>query len=260
MPRQRIRLMMKQLGVALVLFLTVFSFAVLVGAGESTGNDAVVTMIKGTARSYEPGSTKGRSLKKGDLVKRGQEVKVAKKSRLEIRFPDGTVMRLSEKSDLKMNELSFNKQTDDKNVKVGLSVGKLWAKVKKLATPDSSVEVRTSNAVAGVRGTVYRVNVEEDKSALVKVYDGSVYVANPPRDASTTENNAAAPHEVSGPHAVAPPYHEVSMEEWTAIVKAMQQISISPQGVPSKPEDFDPKADADDWVKWNQERDKTVQF
>ena len=259
MFRQRIRLMTKHLGFALVLFLTFFLFAVSVRAGEATDNDAVVTMIKGTARSYAAGSTRGRSLKKGDLLKRGQEVKVAKKSRLEIRFSDGTVMRLSEKSDLKMNELSFNKQTDDKNVKVGLSVGKLWAKVKKLTTPDSSVEVRTSNAVAGVRGTVYRVNVEEDKSALVKVYDGSVYVANPPRD-TTSGNNAAAPHEVSGPHAVAPPYHEVSMEEWTAIVKAMQQISISPQGVPSKPEDFDPKADADDWVKWNQERDKDAKL
>jgi hypothetical protein len=50
--------------------------------------------------------------------------------------------------------------------------------------------------------------------------------------------------------------HEVTMEEWVVIVKAMQQISISSQGVASKPQDFDPKADADDWVKWNQERDK----
>ncbi len=56
-------------------------------------------------------------------------------------------------------------------------------------------------------------------------------------------------------------YHEVSMKEWTAaIVKAMQQISISPDGRPSRHENFDPKEDADDWVKWNQERDKQMQF
>jgi len=54
--------------------------------------------------------------------------------------------------------------------------------------------------------------------------------------------------------------HEVSMEEWTVIVKAMQQISISPQGVASTPQDIDPKADADAWVKWNQERDKELTF
>jgi hypothetical protein len=245
---------------ALVLFAIVLSFSANVRAAESGANDAVVTVIQGTARVYSKGAVTGRLLKKGDVLQKDQEVRVAEKSRMEIRFPDGTVMRLSEKSNLKMNQLSYNKQTDDKNVKVDLSVGKLWAKVKKLTTPESSVEVRTSNAVAGVRGTVYRVNVEEDKSALVKVYDGSVYVANPPRDTATAAGKATAPHEVSGPHEVAPPYHEVSMEEWTAIVKAMQQITISPQGVPSKPQDFDPKADSDDWVRWNQERDKETQF
>jgi hypothetical protein len=241
------------------LFLMVLSVSSVVPASEPGSNEAVVTAIQGTARVAAKGSA-GRTLKKGDSLKREDEVQVAEKSRIEIRFPDGTVMRLSEKSHLKMNELSYNKQTDSKSVKVDLSIGKLWAKVKRLATSDSSVEVKTTNAVAGVRGTVYRVNVDEDKSALVKVYDGTVYVANPPRDASKPLDKATQPHEVAGPHAVPPPYHEVSMEEWTAIVRAMQQISISPEGKPSKPEDFDPKADADDWVKWNQERDKQVSF
>jgi len=252
--------MLKQALSALVLFLLALSLPRIMTAAEPGANEAVVTAIQGTARIYAKGSTAGHLLKKGDVVKQENEVKVAEKSRIELRFPDGTVMRLSEKSHLKMSELSFNKQTDSKHVKVDLSLGKLWAKVKRLTTSDSSVEVKTTNAVAGVRGTVYRVNVEEDKSALVKVYDGTVYVANPPRDASKPVDQATAPHEVSGPQEVPPPYHEVSMEEWTAIVKAMQQITISPQGVPSKPEDFDPKADSDDWVKWNQERDKQVNF
>lgn len=251
--------MLKKALSALFLFLLALSLPRIVTSAEPRANEAVITAIQGTARAYTKQSS-GRLLKKGDVLKREDEVKVAAKSRIEIRFPDGTVMRLSEKSHLKMNELSFNKQTESKNVKVDLSLGKLWAKVKKLSTSDSSVEVKTTNAVAGVRGTVYRVNVDEDKSALVKVYDGTVYVANPPRDASKAVDQATAPHEVSGPQEVPPPYHEVSMEEWTAIVKAMQQITISPQGVPSKPEDFDPKADSDDWVKWNQERDKQVNF
>jgi hypothetical protein len=250
----------RYLVITLVLFVLAMFFAAAAMASESGTNDAVVTVLQGSARVYSKGVAKGRLLKQGDILKKDQEVKVAKRSRMEIRFPDGTIMRLAEKSHLKLNQLSFNKQTENKNVKVDLSIGKLWANVKKLITPDSSVEVRTSNAVAGVRGTVYRVNVEDDKSAVVKVYDGSVYVANPPRDTSSQEGMMTPPHEVSGPHAVSPPYHEVSMEEWTAIVKAMQQITISPQGIPSKPQDFDPKADSDDWVKWNQERDKVTQF
>lgn len=249
---------------SMVMVLVVFSVYLILASGvfasDAAGTNAVVTAIQGTTRVYTKGSTKGHLLKKGDILGKEHEVQVAEKSRIEIRFPDGSVMRLSEKTRLKMNDISFNKQTDSKSVKVGLSMGKLWAKVKKLTTSDSTVEVRTSNAVAGVRGTVYRVNVDEDKSATVKVYDGSVYVANPPQDASKTGDRSLAPHEVAGPHAVPPPFHEVSREEWTAIVKAMQQITISPEGVPSKPEDFDPKADADDWVKWNQGRDKELAF
>jgi len=248
------------LTVALLFFIVVLCGSSAVSAAESGESDAVVVVIQGTARVYHNDAAKGRLLKKGDRVRKDQEVRVAEKSRIELRFPDGTVMRLSEKSRLKMGELAFNKQTRSKNIKVDLSVGKLWAKVKKLATPDSSVEVKTSNAVAGVRGTVYQVNVDEDKSALVKVYDGTVYVANPPRDSAKPIEKVTEPYPVAGPHEVPPPMHEVSMEEWIVIVRAMQQISISPQGVASKPQNFDPKADANDWVRWNQERDKDTIF
>jgi hypothetical protein len=91
------------------------------------------------------------------------------------------MMRLFEQSHLKMSDLAFNNETQSKNINVELSVGKLWAKPKKLATLDSSVHVKTSNAVAGVRGMVYRVNVDEDISALVKAYEGEIFVAKPQR-------------------------------------------------------------------------------
>ncbi len=250
--------MLKRYLVLLCAVCLVLGLAPAATASESGSNDAVVTVIQGTARVYSKGKTTGQLIKKGGALKQDQEVRVAENSRMEIRFSDGTIMRLSEKSRLKMYELAFNKQTDDKNVKVDLSVGKLWAHVKKLSTPRSSVEVRTSNAVAGVRGTVYRMNVEDDKSAMVKVYDGSVYVDNPPRDTAQPIDKATMPHEVSGPHEIPKPVHEVSMEEWTVIVKVMQQISISSQGVASKPQEFDPQADADDWVRGNQEKDRDI--
>lgn len=240
----------------------VLLFAVTSGiASEITHMDAAsVTMVKGSVKAYRTGGKIGKPLKKGDLISKDLEIRVAEKARIELRFPDGTVMRLAERSRLRMNEISYNSKTDGKKVNVGLSLGKLWAKVKKLATEDSSVEVKTSNAVAGVRGTVYGVHVEEDASSLVRVYDGSVSVANSPKSESEGRSKAMAPHEVAGPHEVPPPYHEVSREEWTAIVRAMQQIRISPQGIPTKPEVFDADAVADDWVKWNQERDREIIF
>jgi hypothetical protein len=248
------------LAVALMIALIACSEAV-AAEKQAAGDEAVATVVDGTARVFTKGSATGHRLKKGDKLKKEHEVRVGEKSRVEIRFPDGTVMRLSENSRLAMSEVQYDKKTESKNVKVNLSVGKLWAKVKKLVTPDSSVEVKTLNAVAGVRGTVYRVNVDEDKSAMVKVYDGAVYVASPPKDETgKPPTQVSAPVPVAGPHEVPSPVHEVTMEEWHVIVKAMQQVSISSQGVASQPQDFDPQADADDWVKWNQERDKQVQF
>lgn len=245
---------------ALIMTFWSFLFAAAAERPEA-GTEAIVTMIEGTAQVFTRGAPAGLPLEKGSKLKREQEVRVGANSRMEIRFPDGTIMRLSEKSRLIMDEVLYDRNTESKNVKVNLAIGKLWANVKKLTTPDSKVEVRTSNAVAGVRGTVYRVNVEEDKSALVKVYDGSVYVANPPKDESgKPPREVSAPVPVPGPHEVPPPYHEVTLEEWYVIVKSFQQVTISPDGVASQPQDFDPQADADEWVKWNRERDKQVQF
>jgi hypothetical protein len=236
-----------------------FSFAANAAEIPSSAGDVLTTMVEGSAQAFaavKPPVT----LKKGTRLKQDQEVRVGVKSRVELLFPDGTVMRLAEKSRLNLGKIAFDRKTEGKNVKVNLGSGKLWAKVKKLVTPDSSVEVRTTNAVAGVRGTVYRVNVNEDRSAMVKVYDGSVYVANPPIDTSKPKDKITAPVPVAGPHAVPPPVHEVSMEEWHVIVKSFQQVTISPQGIASQPQDFDQKADADDWVTWNKERDKEVVF
>jgi len=167
-------------------------------------------------------------------------------------------MRFAELSTIKIDDITYDSKTQSKKVKVDLGGGKVWANVKKLVTADSKVEVKTVNAVAGVRGTVYRVNVDEDNSATVKVYDGTVAVAGVPKEAAKPSGQFTAPVPVAGPQQVPPPYHEVSMEEWTVIVKAMQQITVSPQGVASKPQDFTPQQDMDDWVKWNQERDKLL--
>ena len=247
----------KIIGIAVVVMLLTGYFAVLAPADDSA---AIVTRLDGNASVITKGGKAGTPLKKHDKLRKGQEVKVGEKSRVELKYPDGTVMRFAERSTIKIDDITYDSKTQSKKVKVDLGGGKLWANVKKLVTADSKVEVKTVNAVAGVRGTVYRVNVEEDNSAMVKVYDGTVAVAGVPKEAAKPSGQFTAPVPVAGPQQVPPPYHEVSMEEWTVIVKSMQQITVSPQGVASKPQDFTPQQDMDDWVQWNQERDKQLSF
>lgn len=252
--------MLKRLITYTVVIAASLSLAGPARAAQPAVDTVLVTRVEGTAQAFTKGAAKGTLIRKNDRLTKEQEVKVGEKSRVELRFPDGTVMRLAEKSQLRLSDVSYDSKTGGKNMKVDLSVGKLWAKVKKLVTPDSAVEVKTVNAVAGVRGTVYRVNVEEDSSAMVKVYDGQVSVAGIPREVPKPASQVSGPVPVPGPHEVPPPVHEVTMEQWHEIVKAMQQITISPQGVASKPQDFTAQEDTDDWVTWNQERDKQLKF
>ncbi len=228
--------------------------------GLSANDDAaVVTRLDGHAQVYAQGQKKGAALHKNDRLKKGQEVRVGERSRVELRFPDGTVMRFAERSTVKMDDILYDAKTQDKKMRVDMAGGKLWANVRKLVTAESKVEVKTVNAVAGVRGTVYRVNVDEDNSAMIKVYDGSVYVSGKQQGAAQQAAPTGPPVPVEGPHEVPAPYHEVSMEEWQVIVKSFQQVTISPQGVASEPQDFNPQQDMDDWVRWNQERDRQLQ-
>jgi hypothetical protein len=242
---------------AAALFMTFAAIACAGQAGDDT--KARVTYLEGTASVSSAEHPKSTPLRKGDRLGRGQNVNVGAGSRLELHFPEGTVMRFAERSVIKLDELLYRKQDGEKTVKIGLDLGKMWAKVRQLVTPGSRVEVWTANAVAGVRGTVYRVNAEEDRSAVVKVYEGSVSVDGVPRE-TVKQPAASSPVAVPGPHAVPPPYHEVTMEEWHVIVRSFQQITISPEGKPSEPAVFKPQDEADDWVQWNRERDKSVVF
>lgn len=244
---------------AMVMFLICLGWALAASsAGAAEQTNARVTLLEGSARVFSAERPKSAPLKKGDHLTKGEEVKVGERSRLEIRFPEGSVMRLSENTAVTIGDVLYRNKNGDKTISISLAIGRIWAKVRRFATANSRVEVRTSNAVAGVRGTVYRVNAEEDRSAVIRVYDGTVAVEGIPRGRS--DRLPSPPVEVPGPHVVPPPYHEVTREEWHVIVGSFQQVTVTPDGRPSEPSDFNPGDDRDEWVRWNQKHDNNVGF
>jgi hypothetical protein len=242
------------------LFLCIFStycyaktpFLVKMAKGE-----ARITVLEGTAQAFFPGQRDIRRLKVNDLLKAGCDVTTGDRSRMELLLPDNTIIRFAENTRFMIKQIDAG-NVGKRNVRIFVPIGKVWSNVRKALGSKGVFEVSCQNAVAGVRGTIYQMSVEEDKSALVKVYDGEVNVAA----ASNSQNHqnvpiAGPPKPIAGPTAVAGP-KPVSLNEWVYIVKSMQQIRINSNGKAEKPKEFTEAEDRDAWADWNKARDNNI--
>jgi len=223
------------------------------GSGE-----AKVVFLKGTASVTPPGQKEGRALQEGDSLKTGDQVVTGAGTLLEVMLPDRSMMRFGDNTHFKIVQIYIDSDKKARDVNVHMNSGRMWNNIRKtFFGVKPKIEVTTLTSVCGVRGTIYRMNVENDQSVLVRVYSGEVGVWNgaPMVEAGEKPGVLKAPKAVSGPKPVAGP-RKVTMEEWIHILKSMQQIRISSQGVPAKPEEFTEQEDRDTWVDWNKARDQ----
>jgi hypothetical protein len=219
------------------------------------GGEAVVTLVEGNAHLFRKKAKLRQALKKGDLLRHGDRVTTGDETRIELATPDGSFLRFDEKTTFELISAGYDEQTKQRDIEVRLALGKTWARVAEAVGGRGKFQVSAENAIAGVRGTTYRMNVNPDTSIVVKVYWGEIHVSGPPQKVDRPLR-VSEPRRVEGPHPVEGP-RRVTMQEWTYIVRAMHQIAILPDGTVSKPFRFDPRVDTDDWVRWNQMRDKT---
>jgi hypothetical protein len=95
-------------------------------------------------------------------------------SQVRVRLYDLSLVRLGASSRAQISKLSFD-GSEKKTVSVKLVVGRLWASVSKLLSNDSTFEVQTGSAVAGVRGTEFAVLLRGADSEVTTA-EGSVNV------------------------------------------------------------------------------------
>lgn len=108
-----------------------------------------------------------RELQTGDEIINGAIIKTESGAFANIYMQDGSLIRIDENTELILTEQSFDAEEEKLIVKISLSAGKVWSKIFELATPDSLWEVKTSNAVAVVRGTAFGVTYESGKSSII---------------------------------------------------------------------------------------------
>jgi hypothetical protein len=251
---------MNRKGLLLFLVVVLFPVAALLPQAEARRpatlaigqGEAAVSLLQGTADILE--KDRWSALKTADMLGEGDHVRTGPGARLELRLPDESQVRFAGNSEFRLVRVAQGERAA-RDVKVHVALGRAWARVAKTAGMKGQFELSCDHAVAGVRGTVYRMNVEQDRSALIRVYEGIVHVSG---GGKATEAPApiGPPTRVEGPKPVPGP-RRVTMEEWTVIIRAMQQVSIGVDGKPGKPRDFTEAEDRDEWVEWNRERDRS---
>lgn len=108
----------------------------------------------------------------GEIIKQNDSITTGTQSSCDIKIGE-SIIRIKEKSKLMLSELSQGK--DKENITLGLDVGKVLCKAKKLSKSESFL-VKTPTAVAGVRGTKFTVESDAAKTSRIKVFNGEVKV------------------------------------------------------------------------------------
>jgi hypothetical protein len=246
---------------SLIAPLVVGALVALAPAAADAGADTKApkaTFIKGDVTVGAAEGGEFAKVKRNQEIQPGSLVKTGDGARAELTFPDGSVVRIGPGSTLKVEGVAYNGKSKEVKVEATLVGGAAWAKVTKLVGEDSKFQVKTNNAVAGVRGTVFRVNVDRDEATVVKVYNGAVAVAAPLIGGSEAPDPGSAINPDRKP--IAAPFSEVSKKEFEHLLGKMMSIKI-PKNTPvsaAAPAPFTAEEDnkeEPEWVRWNSERD-----
>jgi hypothetical protein len=192
-----------------------------------------VAALEGTAVRV-PKTGAEQPLATGTPLELEDTVRTAKASSVKLVLTDGTALALGPESELVFEVAEFAGQ-ERGAFSARLVLGQFWAKVKKMAAGSTAnFEVKAGRAVAGVRGTIFRMDATplvagsrppKIRETLVRVLEGKVGV-----NAEVRKSQAkAAPGPAPGPRHEVPGPLEVTAEEWEkrfVELQAKQQVAI----------------------------------
>ncbi|MGZ6134681.1 MAG: FecR family protein [Myxococcaceae bacterium] len=187
----------------------------LVLSTTALGAVGTVTVVDGPAFRTPKGGAE-QPLQQDASVELDDTLRTGPAGGLKLTLTDQSVVVLGPDSELLVERAEFEGQ-ERSRVSLKLLVGGIWAKVKKaIAGTDSTFEVSAARAVAGVRGTIFRVDATpliagthppKIRETVVRVSEGRVAV-----NAQVKKPGAKAPP--TGPRVEVPGPTEVTAEQW----------------------------------------------
>jgi|GEM_PF-2336623 len=141
---------------------------VLLAAPALAGPVGFVAASRGEAQVNDRAARVGMEVFEGDKLTTGE------KSRLKVLFSDDVILALGSKTAVMVEKHLFDPKSGARQTRLNLLEGKLRALVQKMvAGSRADFEVKTTNAVAGVRGTEFAL-VTEGKDTKLYTFSGEV--------------------------------------------------------------------------------------
>jgi hypothetical protein len=172
---------MKRLGCLFIVLLLVGAgvYLYLPRGANATADNAATVAVLNTAVDAQEGSTGFAPALDGDILSSGDFVRSSQNGRAVLTFFDGSTLSVDPGSLVKV--LTLNRLANGGiQLLVEQTLGRSWAAVSKLKTPDSKFEIKTPSSIAAVRGTAFETSVTQNadgtSSVTYKVDDGEILV------------------------------------------------------------------------------------
>lgn len=231
-----------------------------VSTAMSLGRKGEVTYVEGRARKQPMDSEEWLAAREGSEVISGDKVRTLSESRAELALRELDVIRLAPLTTIDVLKLYEETKEGRDETRINVENGDIWAHVGHVEE-EASFNISTPVAGAAITGTRFRINVAEDSSTVLKVYEGEVRVTNAPgkTDLVPREIPRQSRRQIEGPRRIEGP-RQLTFEEWYYIVKNMQEIRIGKDGslLASGAFSMDDPEEQSEWVKWNLQRDEEI--
>lgn len=208
---------------ALALLLSVSSLGVASAAWAAA--EVEVLSASGTVEVRVPKAKEYGPVKVGAALASGTRLRTGPNGEAKLKYPDGSVAEVRAKTEIIVRPAASEGQPSS----VTLFFGRVWTKVVKSVAGNETFEVRSANAVAGVRGTEFESGVAADGAMRVRVKSGAVGVAGD-AGGKAIEVNAGFEIEASGEGEVAGKTKSQADANWdgwfSARAKVLQQEGL----------------------------------
>jgi hypothetical protein len=227
-------------------------------AEAGTPRRATIAAFKGAVLVQQAGKAMSLPARKGMELQAGDRIITGKDGTAAVRFDDGSISRIASNSRIDLQELARDGADGASTTTLTAGWGRVWNKVQDVTEKNSRFEVNTPAAVAGVRGTVFLVEVQSETDTVVRVYEGQVGVAAPPPAALELPEGVPGDEFMEIDGFDLPGSFTGSTPE--ILIKPLRQTRMSAvEPPPAAPEPLDVMA-IDDWEKDNLVEDAPIAY